>query len=151
MPERWQKRCLDVKLRLGVALFLFDLPDAVIQAARRWAAGALAIFVIHAAMAGAHEQAGLWKPFDWAAQVRAIDGEDVELIFKIVVAAQVADVDSGLSRDAVPGLGQRVVGRLDDFEPGFALGESADRAERDPGLFFSTRHGGRQITDTRNG
>ncbi len=58
-------------------------PHAVIQAARRRTAGVLAIFVIHAAVARAHEQARLRKPFHRAAQVRAIDGEHVEafLIF----------------------------------------------------------------------
>src|SRR5262245_54728581 len=102
MLQGRQERSLHIELWAGVAIFLLHLPDAGVEALRRRAAGVLAIFVVHAAVAGAHEQARLGKPFDRAAQMRAIVGKDLELIAEFVVAAEVADVDAGLSRHAVP-------------------------------------------------
>ncbi len=142
--EEWS---LNVELWFGVTLFLFYLPDAVVKSARRGAAGAFAIFVIHAAVAGAHEQTGLREPLDGAAQVRAIDGEYVELIFKILVAAEVADIHAGLRGDAVPRLGQRIFVGHDDFQLRLAFGKCADWAERDPRLFFAALHRGGQIAN----
>src|SRR5205085_8926053 len=83
--------------RLDLELPLVDPPGAAEQAARRRAGGALAVGVINAAVARAHEQAGLRKPGHRTAEVGAVDGEDEELILLLLVLALVADVDAGLA------------------------------------------------------
>ena len=89
----------------------------------------LAVGVVDAAVAGAHEQARLRKPRDRAAQVGAVDREHQELIFVLVVLALVADVDAGERGDAVPRLAQRIV-EIDP--PRFVERKVGDRPQVDP-------------------
>src|SRR5581483_4301141 len=72
-----------------------------------WAGSAGTILVIDATVARAHEQARFLKPADGAAEMRAVDGKDLELI-PLNVPHPAGDV----SRFAVPGSCERVpVGR----------------------------------------
>src|SRR5262245_36077813 len=52
----------------------------VVEATRRRAGGVLAVGIVDAAVARAHEQAGLGKPLYRTAQVSAVDSEDPELL-----------------------------------------------------------------------
>src|SRR5947209_644623 len=91
-----------------------DAVDAAEEAARRRAGGALAVGVVDAAVARAHEQAGLLEPLHRAAQVGAVDGQDQELVGLrlvglLLVAALVAHEDAGMSHHAVPRLADGIV------------------------------------------
>ncbi len=96
--------------------------------------GARSILVVGAAMARAEEEFGLRKPADRAAEMSAVDGEDLE-----IVAGDAADPAGNVAGLAVPWRGHRIA-EVD--QPRFALGKFADRAEVDPGVvswssFFS--------------
>src|SRR5258707_1317380 len=65
--------------RLNSDEAVFDFVRIFEQPALRRTGGTRAVAVIRAAVARAHEQAGLRKPADGAAQVRAIDGKNLEL------------------------------------------------------------------------
>src|SRR6266852_4501755 len=68
-----------VMRRLDLQPALVHAPRTAEQSAGRWARGALAIRVVNAAMAGAHEQSRLREPGNRTTQMGAIDGEDQEL------------------------------------------------------------------------
>ena len=125
---------------------VLDPPDAVEQAARRRSGGALAVLVIDAAVARAHEQTRLRKPGHRAAQVGAVHGEDQELILPLVVLAQVADINAHLSRHAVPRLAQRILERR---QPGLVDWELARRSQADP-VDPVLPQGPEQIADERD-
>ena len=61
-------------------LAVLDLVVVLEEAARRRAGGARAVRVVGAAVAGAHEEPRLREPAHRAAEVRAVDGEDLELL-----------------------------------------------------------------------
>ena len=115
--------------RLDLAACRFHAPCAVVQTARRRAGRVLAVGVVHAAVAGAHEQARLREPGDRAAEVGAVDREHQELILAFVILAFVAGVDAGERGDAVPRLAQRVV-EVDP--PRLVEWKLGDRSQVDP-------------------
>lgn len=90
---------------------------------------ARAPFVIHAAVAGTEEEARLREPIDWAAQVRAVDGEDKHAVLAVVAGPLVANVDAGLASDAVPRLAEWVIKCR---QSGLPDGESPEWAEMNP-------------------
>src|SRR5262249_52664645 len=112
VPEGREVRRLDLQL-----LDAANAPHAVdtmIEAARRRAGGALAVGVVDAAVARAHEQARLLEPGHRTAQVGAVDGEDQELVpLRLVrflwVRALVADVHAGVRHHPIPRLADGVV------------------------------------------
>src|SRR5581483_7115 len=107
-------------------LSVLDLVLVLVEAARRRPRRALAVLVVDAAVARAHEEAGLREPPHRAAEVGAVDREHLEL--PIVDAAHPA---RRVCRHSVPRDGEGVlVGR----EPGLLDGEVVEAAERDPGL-----------------
>src|SRR5215467_8545251 len=88
-----------------------------------------AVFVKGAAMTGAHEQVRLLEPANWAAEMRAVNGEDLKLL----------PLDSphparDISGHPIPWPRVRIaVGR----KPRLTNGEAFQRAERDPGIGWS--------------
>ena len=112
---RRQAGCFERVLQRGIVrradfeLAVLHAPIAVEHAARRRAGGAVAVGVVNAAVAGAHEQARLREPGDGAAQVGAVDRQDEELIRALAALPFVADEDAGERGDAVPGLPERIV------------------------------------------
>src|SRR5262245_3755348 len=103
-----------LELQLEAAAGARHPVDAVIEAARRRAGGALAVGVVDAAVAGAHEQPRLLEPLHRAAQVGAVYGKDQELVRLplvglLLVAALVPDEDAGVSHHAVPRLADGIV------------------------------------------
>src|SRR5580700_8593328 len=108
---------------------LANSPNAAVEAARRRPGCALAVAVIDTAVAGAHEEPGLRKPGDRAAQVSAVHGQNQELIrFRFLFPLE-ADVDPGIGGDPVPGLSNRVV---EGYQPRLAEWKFFERAQRDP-------------------
>ncbi len=107
--------------------------------------GAGAVLIVGSAVAGAHEEARLREPADGAAEVGAVDGEDLEL-----VAGEAADPAGDLGGFTVGdrGDGIDVVG-----EAGFAFGIVVDRAEGDPALVarVALERGAEEVADQRHG
>src|SRR5262245_247169 len=91
-----------------------DLGVVLEEAARRRSRGPGAVLVVDAAVARAHEQLRLGEPPDRAAQVGAVDREDLES-----APGDVPDPARGLRRRPVPGPVVRV---LVDGEPGLPDG-----------------------------
>ena len=85
--------CVDVKLVAHD--FVFVLEEASLGRPR----GALAVSIINAAVAGAHEQIRLRKPAHWTAEMRAIDGEDLK-----GGSRHMANPAGGLVCGSVPGM-----------------------------------------------
>src|SRR5205807_1661428 len=94
-----------------------DPPGTREQAPRRGPRGPLAVGVVDAPVARAHEQARLREPFDRAAEMGAIHGEDQEPVRSAVAGRLAPDVYAGVRDHAVPGLAERVV---EGDEPGLA-------------------------------
>src|SRR5260370_135590 len=96
-----------------------------LQPAFRRARSARTVAIVRSAVARAHEQAGLRKPTHGAAQVRAIDGKNLELL----------SFDAPHPARCVHGLavGRRHVGISKRGEARLTLWELADVAERHPG------------------
>ena len=122
-----------------------DLVVVLEEAALGRAGGARSVFVVSAAVAGAQEELGLREPAHRAAKMRAVDGEDLE-----VVAGDVANPAGNVAGLAVPGGGH---GIAEVDEAGFAFGEIAERAEVDPGVFAGAlfQRGAEEIADDRHG
>ena len=103
------------------------------EAALGRAGGAAAVFVVGAAVAGAQEELRLREPADGAAEVGAVDGEDLEL-----PVGDAAHPAGDLRGVAVVEAGDRAA---EVGEASFADGEVVDAAEGDPGsgvgAFFS--------------
>ncbi len=85
------------------------------EAALGWARGARSVHVVGAAVAGAHEELGLCEPAHGAAEMCAVDGEDLELI-----GLNVAHPAGNIGGFAV-GVGPVRVAIVD--QPGFSFGE----------------------------
>src|SRR5579871_6566451 len=117
--RRRQFSCLDRDDAVPDFVRIFE------QAALRWTRGPRAVTVVSAAMAGAHEEPGLWKPANRTAQMGAVDGEDLEL-----VACNSPYPTSCIRRLAV---GRPHVGVPECGQPCLALREFANEAERHPG------------------
>src|SRR5262249_23127194 len=100
------------------------------------------VFVIHAAMAGTHEEPRLSKPSDRAAEMGAVDRKDLELR-ALESPNPAGDVRCG----PVPGHPERVRVR---GEPRLALGEALQRTQTDPRLHGSLANGTEDVTDHGN-
>ena len=115
------------------------------QTALRRAGCARAIFVVGAAVAGAHEEVRLWEPAHRTAKVRAVDGEDLKLI-ALHMANPARDV------------GGHAVVRSDDGiavvdETRLTFGEVADGAKRYPRLelLIALKSRAEQVAKNRDG
>src|SRR5262249_18885673 len=91
----------------------------------RWSGSTGAISVIGSAMTRTHEEAGLRKPADRAAQMRAVDCKDLELLSR-----HAPDPAGRVRRLAI---GRHDVGILKRRQARFAFREFADFAKRHPG------------------
>ncbi|WP_433984897.1 hypothetical protein RBB78_11640 [Tunturiibacter empetritectus] len=96
-------------------------------------------------MAGAEEELGLGEPANGAAEVGAVDGEDLE-----GVAGDAADPAGNVAGLAVPLVGDGVA--VVD-EAGLAFGEVGERAEVDPGVVVGglLERGAEEIADDGDG
>src|SRR5262249_57800748 len=115
--------------RLDLSSAAAPPPEAVEEAARRGPRGALAVGVVDAPVAGAHEQPRLGEPGHRTAQVGTIDGEDQELLLPVLIPAQVTHEGAGVGGDAVPRLAQWV---LEGRQPRLVDRELAQRAQGHP-------------------
>src|SRR4030095_16085320 len=95
------------------------------QPALRRARSARTVAIVRSAVAGAHEQTRLRKPPDWAAEVRAINRKNLELL-----SFDAPHPTRGLHSLAV---GRRDVGISKHGEARLTFRELADVAERNPG------------------
>src|SRR5215469_15529066 len=106
---------------------------------------ARAVTVVSAAMARAHEQAGLWKPPHGAAQVRTVDGKNLKLI--AVNAAHPARRVHGLA------VGRHHIGIPESSQARLAFRKFADLTERYPGkvgVSAAARDGRKQEAHNRH-
>src|SRR5262249_41107103 len=87
--------------------------------------GARAIAIVRAAVAWTHEQTRLWEPADGAAEMRAVDCENLKLL-----AGDTPHPAGGVHGLAV---GWHHVGILKCSQPGFTLRKFTDFADRHPG------------------
>ena len=94
------------------------------QPAFRWTRRARAVAVVRSAVARAHEQTGLRKPADRAAEVRAVDGKNLELL--AFDAAHPARCVHGLA------VGRHHVGISKCGQARLAFGEFADADREAP-------------------
>src|SRR5258708_6169715 len=75
-------------------------------------------------MAGAHEETGLGKPADWAAQMRTVNGKNLNLF-----ALDAADPTGGIHGLAV---GRRHIGISKSGQTSLSLRKFVDPTERHP-------------------
>ena len=121
-----------------------DLVLVLEEAALGWAGGARSVGVVGAAVARAQKELRLREPADRAAEVSAVDREDLECI-----AGDAADPAGNFSGLAVPG-GCDGIAEVD--QAGLALGKVGERAQVDPGVLaraFLQRRA-QQIADERH-
>src|SRR5262245_48519980 len=119
-----------------------DLVFVLEQCPGWWPGRAGAVLVVHAAVAGAHEQSGLREPADGAAEMRAVDREDLKPL--VVDSPHPAwDIGGG----PVPGDPERVFERR---QPRLALGKALDEPQLDPGLGATPTDGAEEIADHRD-
>src|SRR5256885_11708054 len=111
------------------------------KAPRRRPRGARAIFVVDPAVARAHEQTRLREPAHWAAEVRAVDREDLE-----PVTLDVAHPARGVGCGTVPFHAHRVPV---DGQASLALWKIRDRTNLDPRLAARAAHRRRDEPDHR--
>src|SRR5215470_10882731 len=124
-------------------LALADLVLVLEEPARRRPRGARAVLVVDAAVTGAHEELGLREPAHGAAQMRAVDGEDLEAL-----PVDAPHPARDLGRVAVPLHAERV---LVMGEPGLSHGEAVHPAQLDPGLAAAEPPGGgKDVADDRD-
>src|SRR5262245_34608504 len=123
-------------------LAVADLVLVLEQPPRRRAGSARAVLVVDAAMTRAHEQPRLREPANRAAEVRAVDREDLEL-----VAALSPHPARDLRGGAVPRYPEGV---LVDGQPRLPLGEAGRRAEADPGLATAPPRRGQDVAEHGN-
>src|SRR5262249_1226636 len=117
-------------------LALADLVLVLEEPARRRSRGARAVLVVDAAMTGAHEELGLREPAHGTAEVRAVDGEDLEAL-PVDAPHPACDFGGG----AVPLDAKRV---LVLGEPCLSHGEAVHSAQLDPGLAAAEPPGRRE-------
>ena len=118
--EGWHSACADHEGAVR------DLVLVLEEAALGRAGGAGTVGVVGAAVAGAQEEFGLREPADGAAEVSAVDGEDLE-----GVAGDAADPAGNVAGLAVP-CGRDGIAVVD--EPRLAFGKVGEWAEVDPGV-----------------
>src|ERR1700756_4849134 len=111
--------------RLNSDETVFDFVRIFEQPALRRTGGTRAVAVIRSAVAWAHEQTGLRKPADWAAQVRAIDRENLELI--------AGDAPDPARRVYCLAIRRSHVGISKCRQPRLPFRKLADRSKRHPG------------------
>src|SRR5262252_8438704 len=106
-------------------LALADLVLVLEEPARRRSRGTRAVLVVDAAVTGAHEELGLREPAHGTAEMRAVDGEDLEAL-----RVDAPDPARDLGRGAVPRHAKWifVLG-----EPGLSDGEGIHASQLDPG------------------
>jgi len=105
-------------------LAVFDFVLVHVKTAGRRPGCALAVFIKDAAVAWTHEQARFLEPSDGTTQMRAINGEDLEL-----VSLDVPNPAWDLAGLSIPGLRERI---LVGGQSRLVFGEAGDWAEVDP-------------------
>src|SRR5262249_2504656 len=148
LAERPEERHLDLarqRWKLTAAhpeLPVTDLVLVLEEPARRRAGGPRAIFIVDAAVAGAHEEPGLREPAHGASEMRAVHGEDLEAI-----CLEAPDPAGDLRRVPVPLDPERI---LVYREARLALGKFRGRAELDPRLSPEAPRGRQDVADHRD-
>src|SRR5215510_8870981 len=121
---------------------LADLVLVLEEPARRRSRGARTVLVVDAAVTRTHEELGLREPPHGTAEMRAVDGEDLEAL-----RVDAPHPARNLGGVAVPLNAERV---LVLGEPGLSDGEAVDPAQLDPGLAAEPSGGGEDVADDRD-
>src|SRR5208282_1939079 len=132
--------------RFDPQLPILELVVVFKQAALRRARGAEAVLVVHAAMAGTHEQAGLREPANRTSQMGAVHGKHLEFL-----AVDVSHPAGHIPGHSVPEIHDGIHIRGEPGLAGWKLFELAESEPRLVGSLSPVRYRRKEVAHEGNG